>query len=149
MLKAIRNFIVVGAVCFLIASSLLIKIFSPRAVENLYHSGKVDILNEWTDARGAQSLDFYAGRMEEVLFGPLSMVFSGLAFLLFSLKFLQGVKKIWFFAAVFLYLIFIKFEILFSPPYGDSASGPWMEAVWLCPWTSSSELPSTRTSPTV
>jgi hypothetical protein len=58
-------------------------------------------------------------------------VFSGLAFLFLGLRFLSQATFIKLVIFFFAYFLTTKWDILFFPPYGDSASGPMMEAVWL------------------
>ena len=69
--------------------------------------------------------------MENMVFGPLHMLIAGLVFLGINWVYLKDVSLKKYFLAVFIFLCVTKFEILFWPPYGDSASGPCAEAIWL------------------
>ncbi len=115
----------------LLFSFLIIKIFSGHWTEDQYYLERGDVLNILAGTQGSQSLEFYLGRIEERLWGPLGMLFSGIGFLLISWYYLKETDARRFFLAVFLYFLFTKFDILLYPIYGDSASGPFVEAVWL------------------
>ncbi len=129
-----RNKIAIEVLIFsLMLLSLAIKHLSPYLIQNLYANNEIFLLNLFSGNLGkvAESVDFYLGRSQEVLFGPVSLIFSGSALILFCLKYLERLTFWKFAATLFIFLIITKFEILFFPPYGDSASGPVIEGIWL------------------
>ncbi|HBR15124.1 MAG TPA: hypothetical protein DD723_06240 [Candidatus Omnitrophica bacterium] len=115
----------------LTALAFFMKFYGPQAVESLYAQGAIGFLNKMAGVDTARSLEFYLGKTQETFWGPGSVLLSGLAFLAFALMYLRRIGHWKFGAAVFLYLLATKWEILLYPPYGDSASGPFVEAIWL------------------
>ncbi|MDD3375719.1 MAG: hypothetical protein PHY73_08390, partial [Candidatus Omnitrophica bacterium] len=115
----------------LIVFSLIVKQFADVWTVALLNKGAAPFLNSITGPTSAYSFDFYTGRMHELLWGPLEVLCSGFAFLLLSMRYLKDASPLRFGLAVFAYLLITKFEILFFPPYGDSGSGPVIEAIWL------------------
>lgn len=63
--------------------------------------------------------------------GTLQVVLSGLAFLILGRFYLSRVNGMIFGLSVFLFLLVTKWDILGTPPYGDSVGGPFVEAIWL------------------
>lgn len=61
----------------------------------------------------------------------LKQVLSGVIFLITSNYFLVQARFAVFVLSVFGYLLITKWSVLFYPVYGDAASGPWIEALWL------------------
>lgn len=118
-------FIIFGALYF------CVKLQGGRLTQGLYAQGNFSLLNKIVQAQGMQPVDFYLGRMEEAVFGPLSLVISGLLFTAFSFFYLKDSSLKKFGLYVFLYLLIVKFEVLFFPPYGDAIGGPFAEAIWL------------------
>ena len=118
----------IAALAFL---SLALRFLGSQVVYALCDNYTFSILNILSGARGQHVPDFYVGRIQETIFGPLSVLASGLAFLFFALRYLKEANWKSFALCVFIYLLFAKFEILFFPPYGDSVSGPFVEAMWL------------------
>jgi hypothetical protein len=117
-------------IVFLFGLALFVKCYSSTITTSLFHH-HIDILNQICQIQTNQSLEFYLGRVEEIVFGPFFMVMTGIAFLIFAASFLEKSNSKIFGLAVFLYFIATKFDIIFWPPYGDSASGPFVEAWWL------------------
>ncbi|MBF0385873.1 MAG: hypothetical protein HQL27_08390, partial [Candidatus Omnitrophica bacterium] len=115
----------------LLAAAFFLKFYIPVLIENIYLSGKVGILNKILSSSETRPLGFYQGRLEEVFWGPFSVICFYSAFLLFSLRFLIDAKPKTFIISVFLFLLVAKFEILFYPPFGDTIGGPFTEASWL------------------
>jgi len=114
--------------------SLLAKTSTPFLVSFFYqhHCGALlNLLSGVSISAPLASIDFYLGMVEQASLGPLSMIFSVLAFLLFSMKYLRNTNMVKFFFAIFLFLLITKWEILFFPPTGDAITGPFAEAVWL------------------
>ncbi len=111
--------------------SLAFRFLGSHFVYGLCNNYTFSILNFLSGARGQHPPDFYLGRIQETIFGPLGVLTSGLAFLLFALQYLKESSWKRFALCVFIYLLFAKWEILFFPPYGDSVSGPFVEAMWL------------------
>src|SRR3989338_4015186 len=108
------------AVIIFLSVYFLIKTQGPAIVEAAYRGGDIDTLNKITHSSKTQSLDFYLGRMQEALWGPLTELISGMLFLGFCLVYLKASGARIFGLAVFLYLLITKFEVLFYPPYGDA-----------------------------
>jgi len=114
--------------------SYCVKFSGHSFVELAYSKNNLAFMNTWLQSSSSQttlSLEYYLGMMDERIFGPVSMVLSVMAFLIISLLFFTDAKSIIFGTAVFIFLLLTKFEILFFPPYGDAASGPFVEAIWL------------------
>ena len=109
----------------------LSKYFGPRWVEFLYANGSISTLSQWLRLPAQRPLEYYLGLTEKLLFGPLNVLLSGLAFLVLSLRYLPRASSRMFALAVFLYLFITKFEVLFFPPYGDAIGGPFAEGIWL------------------
>jgi len=103
----------------------------PLAVDALYKRGKILFLNACTGAQGILPVEFYTGQFDDKFFGPISAICAALAFLYLGLKFLNRLAGAKLFFYFFAYFLITKWEALVFPPYGDSASGPMMEAVWL------------------
>ena len=110
---------------------VLTRTLGPRIIDGLYQEGAIELLNRLSGVRDEQSLDYYLGRMEDVLLGPLGVTFGAMAFILFSLRYLSQASMRVFGLAVFVYLLITKWEVLFFPPYGDAIGGPFAEAIWL------------------
>lgn len=128
MVKQNKNILVSFAACLFFY--FFIKFFHPTLTHFLFHQN-IDFLNFLTGSHALRSLDFYSGKMEEVLWGPLTMVTSGMIFTVFALLYLEKSDAKIFFLAVLSYLLITKFDVLFFPPYGDAIGGPFAEALWL------------------
>ena len=131
MIERMSNRTCLVLIAALAVLSLIARFWLSQAVSALYSNYTFSILNILAGARGQLPLDFYLGRIQETVFGPLNVLASGLAFLIFALRYLENASWKRFSACVFAYLLFAKFEILLFPPYGDSVSGPFVEAMWL------------------
>lgn len=118
---------------FLLGVSLfyLCKFYSPVYTQNLFQKQEFAFLNRIAQSEGTQSLDFYQGRVEEVIFGPLAQLLGGLLFAAFCFKISPSFGRKRFAWLIFIYLLITKFEVLFFPPYGDAVGGPFAEALWL------------------
>ncbi|MDP2652657.1 MAG: hypothetical protein Q8Q08_01355 [Candidatus Omnitrophota bacterium] len=118
-------------IAFLAGIFVFLKFYGPVWIEQQYRLGHTDLLNRLLGEIQPQKLEFYLGRGEEVLWGPASQAASGMAFLLFVWIFLRDAGFWRFFAAVWLFLIATKWDVLGFPPYGDAVGGPFAEAIWL------------------
>ncbi len=141
-LQHIRNpqaakIIIFGIVFIILCTAFYwIQYKSPSFVESLYRNEKLSLLNNMTGVTTERRLEFYLGRAQETVFGPLSQLISGGLLTAFALLFLSSPVKrgagFWgFWLAVFVYLILTKYNVLFFPPYGDAIGGPFAEAIWL------------------
>ncbi|MCA9398556.1 MAG: hypothetical protein KC618_02320 [Candidatus Omnitrophica bacterium] len=126
-----KHGLILTIIVVLFVLSYMVKFLGPVWLERAYQNNSFSILNTITQSTENHPLEFYLGRAEVNLFGPLSLLFSGAAFLIFVLTFLKDVSHKVFGFFVFCFLVLTKFEIMLWPPYGDSASGPFMEAIWL------------------
>jgi hypothetical protein len=110
---------------------ILIKLYGDPLVEHFYNSGQIDLLNKVTSSSALYPLSFYTGKIENLLWGPAKSLFTGVLFLILALKFLKTASPFKFGLAVFIYLLISRPEVLFYPPYGESITGPFSDAVWL------------------
>ncbi len=108
-----------------------VQFFSPVYIHLLFQSGRFDLLNLLTQAPSVQSLAFYLGRGEELLWGPALQVISALLLILLSLGPFKAVSSRGFFALILGFLVLTKWNVLGFPPYGDSVGGPFAEGWWL------------------
>lgn len=108
-----------------------VKYLSPLAIGHWFNGGAKGLLNALSFSAANQSLNFYTGKLEELYLGPLAMLLGGCAFLILCKKILVESSFKIFAAATFVFILLTRLEILFWPPYGDSASGPFIEALWL------------------
>jgi len=131
MSQSFRKVLFIICIGLLIILSIGFEYGGPKVVEHLYSQEKINVLNQWLDHSQREPLNFYLGSMEERIFGPLSILCSTLAFFIFAFVFLNQAGRLQLCFAVFVYLVITKFEVLLFPPYGDSASGPFAEAIWL------------------
>ena len=118
---------------FFIFSTLyfLIKSLSPHFVQTLFELDKISLLNTLTKNQTQQPLEFYLGRSQETLFGPLCQIISGFLLAWLGLLFLQEANRFQFGLVIFIFLVITKWEVLTFPAYGDAIGGPFAEAVWL------------------
>jgi len=127
-----KNDLVFWAVVLgLLSLSFLLKLAGPWMVEFLYQSDNLAFLNAIASSQEVLPLAFYTGQLDDRFFGPLSILFSGIAFLSLGLKFLPSLAGARIFVYFLAYFFITKWDTFLFPPYGDSASGPMMEAVWL------------------
>jgi hypothetical protein len=108
-----------------------VKYYGPNVVETLYANGKTDILNRMTHSQGSHEIDYYLGRADDVLFGPVSSLISGLLLLAFCFLYLKNASAYVFAITIFVYLMLTRFEVLFYPPYGDSVTGIFFDVMWI------------------
>src|SRR3989338_5627186 len=108
----------------------LTKLYGSHLTEILFNQN-AGLLNKITGTTTLETLDFYLGRMEEALWGPLTQLISGLLFTFFALRFLKSSSPKTFGIAVFIFLCITKYEVLLFPLYGDAIGGPFAEARWL------------------
>src|SRR3989338_3201886 len=71
------------------------------------------------------------GRAEEILWGPLSILSAAIFLIIYIRRYLKEAAGRQIFLAVFIFLLIVKFEVLFFPPYGEVVAGPFAEALWL------------------
>ncbi len=119
---------------FAVALFILFAIFkynSPQYIADLYNAQSFPLLNALAQTKDNQNLDFYLGRIEENVTGPVSSMFAGLIFLLFCLTHLKKTRTFPYIVSVFIFLILSKLEVLSFPPWGDHVGGSLEEAVWL------------------
>ncbi len=100
-------------------------------IEALYRHQSFDLLNRLSEAKSNSSFDFYLGRIDGRIFGPIKSVVAGAALVVFSFIYLQNARARHFALAILVYLLATRYKYLFAPPYGDAASGPFIEAIWL------------------
>jgi len=119
----------------LLLASFVIKWGAPWLIGRIAEAGYVNALNFLSGlgaGSGAQSIDFYTGQIEKFVYGPVSVVCSTLAFLLFAFVALQGASLKKFFLSVFAFLFLTKIETLLNPPYGgDAITAVFAETIWL------------------
>ncbi len=101
------------------------------AVQTLYQKSCFNLLNKLTDSHQDQSLNYYLGKIENTFLGPIKSLLSGSLFLLFAYQYLRQATFFRFTLAVFVYLILTRPEVLSYPPYGESITGPFSDAIWL------------------
>ncbi len=129
---SLRSQIFLGVVFFVgIIFFILIKYQTPVYIKSLYQHQNYPQLNKLTLSKDTQSLDFYLGRAEDVLWGPAAQLISGFIFLIFCLRFLRESNCLIFVLGIVLYFCLTRPEILFFPPYGDAIGGPFAEGLWL------------------
>ena len=109
----------------------IVKYLSPRLIAWLFQTNRVDFLNALLFQNGQHSLAFYQGRMEDLLFGPVFSLISGLLFFIICRKRLTNANVFVFMMAVLAYFILTRWEVLFYPPYGENMAGPLAPALWL------------------
>jgi len=118
-------------VAFLLLAAFLIRFSSIPTTTYLFKQGLFELLNFLTQRNINQPFGYYLGQMHQLYFGPIFILLTGIAFLIFAWIFLREKNIFVFASAVFGYLLLTRFEVLFFPPYGDSVSGPFAEAFWL------------------
>jgi len=126
-----RNILFWISFMVLVGLYFLVKIGSPMMIERAHDAGTLNWLNNLIKIQQNQSLGYYMGEIEAKLTGPFGVILSSLLFLVFALRFLKNSNAKIFAAAVFVFLIATKFDVMLFPPYGDSVGGPFAEAIWL------------------
>ncbi len=99
--------------------------------EWMYEAGAYGMLHGLTGPGEVRSLPFYTGAIRDILWGPLSSLCGGLAFLVVSWKLLRRSRPAVFGMAVFAYILLTRPEVLFFPPYGEAAAAHFSDAIWL------------------
>jgi len=123
------KFIIAGVFTYVLL--LAVQIGTPVWVTHVFGLGQVDGLNRLTQVGSAQSLNFYLGRMEELVWGPAVAVLSGILLVLIALGPLKNISGLRYCGVIFLFLVATKWNVLLFPPYGDSVGGPFAEGWWL------------------
>jgi len=77
------------------------------------------------------SLTYYLGWTYEKLLGPLSQMIAAITLGVLSLAYTKNITCKSFILIIFTFLLVLKWEVLFFPPYGDAIGGPFAEAIWL------------------
>lgn len=126
-----KNLIVIPAILLFVFFFFLIKYGSSGLVEYWHARGEFPLLNTLANSIGEQGIDFYQGQIEDFVAGPLGSLMAGLALMFFSWRFLRQSSPQVFGAVIFIYFFLTRPEILFYPPYGESITGPFSDAVWL------------------
>jgi len=117
--------------CTLALSFTIIKLFGAQWITDLFNKGSFDLLNNLAFVQENRSLDYYLGRIEDKLLGPLSSIIGGMILLLICLRKSTTLIGIRYFFAILAYLFLTRPEVLFHPPYGESITGPFSDVVWL------------------
>ncbi|MCA9409204.1 MAG: glycosyltransferase family 39 protein [Candidatus Omnitrophica bacterium] len=100
-------------------------------IKYFFDQGRFDLLNVWSGALQNYPLDYYLGQIENRFFGPGKMILSGGAFMAIAWRYLKT-RSLWMYMlAVFLYFLVTRPEVLMYPPFGESVTAPYAEAVWL------------------
>jgi len=128
---SLKHILWIGLAILFTLTFYILKYQSPQWIESLYASGELSAWNESLKIPNDRGLNYYLGKYEDFLFGPLCQVMSGVLFALLALRYLKDVSLVRFALAVFVYLVLTKLEVLSFPPYGDAIGGPFMEALWL------------------
>lgn len=119
----------------LILLFLGVKLYGPPLISSLYQNQSFATLNRLTGTQPAPgvipSLDYYVGEAEVVLLGPFKSLIAGLFFLIVSFLYLRRAPDWKFGAAVLVYFLLTRPEVLLFPPFGEGITGPFSDAVWL------------------
>ncbi|MBF0384463.1 MAG: hypothetical protein HQL27_01190 [Candidatus Omnitrophica bacterium] len=108
-----------------------LRFYGQPLVEYLFNNNHIDILDKICNNSGAMPLDYYKGKVENVILGPLKSVLSGS--LLLSFCYIYGFRfsPLKFFLTIFAYFVISRGEIILEPPYGEAFTGPFIDATWL------------------
>ncbi|MCA9408880.1 MAG: hypothetical protein KC733_09330, partial [Candidatus Omnitrophica bacterium] len=109
----------------------LIQSFYPKYIDQLYSQKSFAVLNHLTLSHDEHSLEYYRGKINDLLIGPVYSFITGVIFFLFAFVYLRGAKGWHIGIAVFVYLFLTRRNILTFPPYGDALVGPFSDAIWL------------------
>ncbi len=109
----------------------VIKFAGSHWVADLFAAKSFVLLNSLAIHQGPETLDFYQGRIQETLIGPLLQTLSFLLLAFMLCRYCRDVSLKVFFVIIFLFVLITKFEVLFFPPYGDAIGGPFAEGLWL------------------
>ncbi len=108
-----------------------IRLTGPYAIAYWFSKKSFSLLNTLSLNQGPESLDFYLGRIQETVLGPVEQT---LAFLLLAFmigRYFRDVSLKVFAVIILIFLLMTKFDVLFFPPYGDAIGGPFAEGWWL------------------
>ncbi len=109
----------------------VVKFAGPLLVTRLFVDNSWNFLNSLTASQGQQTLDFYQGLIQELVFGPMMQTLSFVLLALMLWRYCRGVSLKVFALIIFIFLLITKWEVLLFPPYGDAIGGPFAEALWL------------------
>lgn len=104
---------------------------APHFIQRHYNEKNFPLLNTLAQTKGELTLDYYQGRIEDQLIGPVTNTLSHLALIGLLVGVLKQLSYWRFVLVIFAFLVASKFHILFYPPYGDAIGGPFAEALWL------------------
>ena len=115
----------------ILISYLALKITSPHLIDLWVSRKYFTAMNILTGAKDIMPLAFYQGAIEDLLFGPLKAILSGIILLMIGSRYLKNASFFIFSLFIFIFLLLTKYDILSFPPYGDSLVGPFSDAIWL------------------
>jgi len=110
---------------------LFLRFYSQPIVEYLYEKQNFNVLDKICSNQGSMPLDYYQGRIENVLLGPAKSLIAGILLLSFCLFYRTSLTPLRFGIVLFLYLLTTRAEFLLEPPYGEAFTGPFVDATWL------------------
>lgn len=124
---------ILGILLIVILSSFyyFVQQCSPQWISNQYQEQNFQLLNHLSASAQNESLDYYLGRIEVNIFGPIKSILSGIFYLICLYLFFRRSRLYLFTLFTFIFLLLTKFEILTFPPYGDALIGPLSGAIWL------------------
>src|SRR3990167_8990976 len=109
----------------------LIKYAAPAAIHYFYQHD-ISILQKIVHNMDSHPLEYYLGETERLFYGPLMNVIAGMLFLSLCWRYLRTASNWKFAAATLGFLLIVKWEVLFFPPYGgDAITAVFKEAIWL------------------
>lgn len=112
-------------------SVILLNLKFPEFIKQHYQNKNFKLLNQLADVGNELSQDYYQGKIDDRLLGPMTNVISFLMLICFCFKYAERLPFVRFGFLIFIFLVISKFNILFYPPYGDAVGGPFAEALWL------------------
>lgn len=110
---------------------LIVKLVGPLLVVRLFDGNSWTLLNTLTTSHEQQTLDYYQGLMQDLVFGPIIQTLSFVLLALMLWRYCRNVSLKVFALIIFVFLLITKWEVLSFPPYGDAIGGPFAEALWL------------------
>lgn len=113
------------------AAFFIVKYGGPVFIQYLFDKENFNILNFLSQTNQKQVLAFYQGMIHDNVTGPIEQILALFTVVFLYPVFLRNASFKKYFSVIFLYLLASRPEILFFPPYGDSAGGPFVEAWWL------------------
>lgn len=127
-----KQIIIFSALIILAALYIFIQSYQDGFITRQFQQQNFELLNQLSGGQtGPQSLDFYLGKSEDITFGPLKSLFSGIALIIFILLCMPQATAFQFGLIIFFYLLLTKFHVLLFPPHGEAIYGPFSDAVWL------------------